>query len=371
MSLISKSKCLSAILGVSLGVCSLRQMSAAQNQSPSRHYLTQIATIDLPGPVGTRFDYLTIDRDDHYLLSAHLAAGLLYIIDLRTNKVLHAVNDVPGVEGVEYVSDLKKVYTSDWYENKIGVIDLEEFRVVKKIPTEAKPDGSTYAAPFHKLYVSDERGRAEAVIDVRTDQVVRTLHFDSETGVPIYDPTIHDVFVNLQDRNILAEIDPATDQVIARHPVSGCQGNHGMALDTQSHRAFISCEGNQVLAVMNLDNYQVITTMPLAAGPDVVMFDPGLKRAYVACSSGAISIFQEDDPQHFRKLEDFPVQKKVHSIAIDPGTHRVYAPEEQEDGKPVARMIVFEASQSQKPTSDHPQSQDSISLPSRLPMGGP
>jgi DNA-binding beta-propeller fold protein YncE len=118
-----------------------------------------------------------------------------------------------------------------------------------------------------------------------------------------------------------------------------------MALDTQSHRAFISCEGNQVLAVMNLDNYQVIATMPLAAGPDVVMFDPGLKRAYVACSSGVISIFQEDDPQHFRKLEDFPVQKKVHSIAIDPETHRVYAPEEQEDGKPVARMIVFEASQ--------------------------
>ncbi len=27
--------------------------------------------------------YLTIDYDDHYLLSAHLAAGLLYVIDLR------------------------------------------------------------------------------------------------------------------------------------------------------------------------------------------------------------------------------------------------------------------------------------------------
>jgi len=34
--------------------------------------LKQIATIDLPGPKGERFDYLTMDDEDHYLLSAHL-----------------------------------------------------------------------------------------------------------------------------------------------------------------------------------------------------------------------------------------------------------------------------------------------------------
>ena len=50
-----------------------------------------------------------------------------------------------------------------------------------------------------------------------------------------------------------------------------------------------------------------------------------------------------DDPNHYRKLEDFPVQKKVHSLAVDPETHRVYAPEQEADGKPVARMSVYEA----------------------------
>lgn len=44
-----------------------------------------------------------------------------------------------------------------------------------------------------------------------------------------------------------------------------------------------------------------------------------------ASSVGAILVFQEDDPDHFRKLEDFPVQKKVHSLAVDEQTHRVYA----------------------------------------------
>jgi hypothetical protein len=42
--------------------------------------LRSVSSFDLPGPTGKRFDYLTIDYDDHYLLSAHLAAGLLYVM---------------------------------------------------------------------------------------------------------------------------------------------------------------------------------------------------------------------------------------------------------------------------------------------------
>jgi DNA-binding beta-propeller fold protein YncE len=305
--------------------------------------LRQIASFDLPGPPGKRFDYLTIDSDDEYLLSAHLGAGLLYVIDLKTNKVLQAIPGVPGVEGVEYVPELKKVYTSDWYEDKIGVIDLQHMKVISKIPTAEKPDGSAYAAPFHKLYVSDERGKAEAVVDVQHDTILKTLHFKSETGMPQYDPAARRIYLNLQDLNTFAVIDPATDAVVGEYPVTPCKGNHGMALDPEHHRAFLSCEDNNLMAVFDLDKHRVITTLPLANGPDVIKFDPGLKRIYDACYSGAISVFQQDDPDHYRKLEDFPTQHKVHSLAVDEQTHRVYAPEQEENGKPVARMVVYEA----------------------------
>jgi hypothetical protein len=33
----------------------------------------------------------------------------------------------------------------------------------------------------------------------------------------------------------------------------------------------------------------------------------------------------------------------VHSLAVDPSTHRVYAPEQEEDDQPVARIVVYEA----------------------------
>lgn len=304
--------------------------------------LRKVGTIDLPGPKGQRFDYLTTDDEDHYLLSAHLGPGILYVIDLRTEKLVKAIPGVPGITGVEYVPGLRKVYTSDWGENKIGVVALHSMSVVKRLPTAAKPNGSAYAAPFCKLYVSDTDGMSVAIVDVDRDTIVKTLHFNSETGMPQYDSVARKIYVNLRRVNEIAEIDPATDTVAARYPVAGCEHNHGMAVDSAHHRAFLLCGGNRTLTVFALDRHQAIAHFPIPAGADVVKFDSGNGRIYAACSSGFISVVQERDADHFEKLEDFPVQKLVHSLAVDPATHRVYAPEQEEDGKPVARMTIYE-----------------------------
>jgi hypothetical protein len=98
-----------------------------------------------------------------------------------------------------------------------------------------------------------------------------------------------------------------------------------------------------VLTVFNPDTHQAIADLSMAKGADVVQFDPGLGRIYVAGTSSTISVFQEDVPDHFRKLADVVVETKVHSLAVDVRTHRVYAPEEQEHGRSVAKVVVFDA----------------------------
>jgi DNA-binding beta-propeller fold protein YncE len=323
--------------GISVGIAALVLGNALSAQT-----LKKVATIDLPGPKGQRFDYLTVDQEDHYLLSGHLGPGILYVIDVGTNRLVKAIPGVPGITGLEYVPGLKKVYTSNWGENKIGVLDLRQMQIIKRLSTGEKPNGSTYAEPFGKVYVSDTNGKQEAIIDVHKDAIVKTLTFDSETGTPQYDPVSRKVFINLRSVNQIAVVDPANDSVIGRYPVAGCEHNHGMALDPDARRAFLLCGGNRTFTVFDLDGHKSVAHLPLPAGADVVKFDPGLKRVYAACSSGAIMVVQEDDPNDFRKLEDFPVQPKVHSLAVDLETHRLYAPEEEEDGKPVARMVVYE-----------------------------
>jgi DNA-binding beta-propeller fold protein YncE len=310
--------------------------------------LRKVGTIELPGPKGERFDYLTMDDEDHWLLSAHLGPGILYVIDARTNKLVKAIPGVPGITGLEYVPGLRKVYTSDWGEEKIGIVDLQTMKVTKRLATAAKPNGSIYAASFHKVYVADTLGRSVAIVDVQKDIIVKTLEFKSETGMPQYDSVDRKVYVNLRNTNEISEIDPATDTVLGTYPVEGCRYNHGMAIDSQHHRAFLLCNGTKTLTIFALDTHKAVAHLPIPTGADVVKFDPGLGRIYAACSSGFIAVFQQDDADRYRKLEDLAVQKMVHSLAVDTATHRVYAPEQQENGQPVARMVVYEAIGAQK-----------------------
>jgi YVTN family beta-propeller protein len=277
------------------------------------------------------------------LFSAHLGADVLYVIDLKTNKLIKMITDTPGAEGVEYVPELNKVYTSNRGDHTISVIDMNKMEVVKKIPAISKPDGSAYASDFKKLYVSDERGKMLLVIDVNKDEVVKKIVFDSETGMPQYDSISKKIYLNLQDKNIFAVIDPRTDSIIGQYSVRDCIKNHGMALDVKNRLAFLVCENNDIMTVLNLETFKPVAYLKIASGGDVVKYDPGNKRIYVGCSSGVISVFHEDDASHFTKLEDFSVQKKVHSLTIDVRTHRVYAPEQEEDGIAVSKMIIYDA----------------------------
>src|SRR5207249_4258901 len=248
----------------------------------------------------------------------------LYVIDMRTNKLVKAIPGLPGITGLEYVPGLHKVYTSNWGEEKIGIVDLRTMSVIKRLPTESKPNGIAYAEPFRKVYVVNTLGKAVSIVDVNKDEIVKVLRFNSETGTPGYDAVAKKIYVTLRSTNAVAEIDPSTDRLIGRYPVESCRFNHGMAVDSEHHRAFLLCGGTRNLTVFALDSHKAIAHFPIPAGADVVKFDSGQDRAYAACSSGAISIVQEEASEHFRKIEDFPVQKFVHSLAVDPVTHRVY-----------------------------------------------
>ena len=56
-----------------------------------------------------------------------------------------------------------------------------------------------------------------------------------------------------------------------------------------------------------------------------------------------VPAFAQEIPSDYQEVLKFLDRKAVHSLPLDVKTHRVYAPEEEEDGKPVARMVVYEA----------------------------
>src|SRR5258708_40248002 len=128
-----------AMIKVAIILLGLSIIASGQSSAQS---LKRVGFIDLPGPKGQRFDYLTMDDEDHYLLSAHLGPGILYIIDVRTNSLVKAIPGLPGITGVEYIPGLHKAYTSDWGEEKIVIGELLQMRLLKRLPTAQKPNAS-------------------------------------------------------------------------------------------------------------------------------------------------------------------------------------------------------------------------------------
>src|SRR6266545_7246269 len=129
--------------------------------------------------------------------------------------------------------------------------------------------------------------------DAKTNQRLTTIALGGGAGNTQYDSISEHIFVTVHGQNNLAEIDPTKDQVIGRYPLPGCNGSHGLNIDSEHRLAFVACEENAKLAVFDLDAKKMTAIHSVGADPDVLAFDKGFSRLYVSAESGIITIFGE------------------------------------------------------------------------------
>jgi len=299
--------------------------------------LQVVADIPLGGNT-TRLDYESLDARHHLLFIAHLGDSAVIVFDTQAQRVVSRIPKVSKVHGVLVIPDLGKVYASATGTNEVVVIDETSLQITARVPGGIYPDGIAYAPEVHKLYVSDEHGNTETVIDVTTNKRIATIPLGGEVGNTQYDPTSKHVFANVQTRNQLVEIDPTTDQVVARIDLPGAKGNHGLLIVPGMRRAFVVCEDNNMLLVVNLENKKVVASFGVARDPDVLAFDPALGYLYVAGESGTVSLFKIESANVTKRGEG-TLGPNAHVVAVDPDTHKAYFPLRNLDGHTALRIV--------------------------------
>mgnify|MGYP001026633196 FL=1 len=319
------------VLAVSLPVCGHAGNPASQLP------LTTVAEVPLPGNT-TRWDYASLDAPRHHLFLAHLGDSAVVVFDTAQRKVIATVSDISQVHGVLYVPQLDRVYASATGTNEVVAIDTRTFKIVARMPGGDYPDGMAYAPDVHKLYVSDEHGGTDTVIDTASNKRIATVPLGGEVGNTQYDSISRHIFANAQTRNQLVEIDPVADKVVARIDLPGARGNHGLYIDAPARIAFIACEGNNRLLVLNMTDHQVMRSFDVAKDPDVPAFDPGLDWLYVAGESGQVSVFKVQG-QRVSASGTAWLGPNAHVVAVDPTTHRAYFPLKDVQGHPVLRVM--------------------------------
>lgn len=296
-----------------------------------------VADIPLPGDT-SRFDYASLDPGRHLLFIAHLGASEILAFDTRTRAVVARIKNASHVHGVLAIPELNRVYASATGTNEVVAIDETSFAVVARMPGGIYPDGMAYAPDANKVYVSDETGATETVIDVRSNRRIASLQLGGEAGNTQYDPVSKHIFVNVQTRMQLVEIDPATDTIVARIDLPGADGNHGLLIDARRQLAFIACEGNDKLLVLDLKTRRLREALAVGGGPDVLAEDVAASEIVVAAESGIVDVFGIGRDNALEKIGRF-IAPNAHVVAIDPDQHLIYLPLKNLSGKPVLRIM--------------------------------
>src|SRR5262245_17740151 len=317
-----------------LGVMLVASGLGASSRPP---VLVKIADIALPGRA-SRFDYQSFDPKTKTLYFSHMGDGELVVFDTASRKVTAHLPGFPTVTGVLAVPALHRLFASVPGNHEVAVVDTEALKVVARIPDGEFPDGLAYAPEAGKVFVSDERGGKETVIDASSNRRIDTIDMGGEVGNTQYDSGSRRILANVQTRNQLVVIDPQTDTIVARHNLKGGEGPHGLLIVPDGRVAFAACEGDARLLVVDLETFEVKQVFSTGEGPDVLAFDTGLERLYVATESDVVSVFHLQG-RTLETLEDLVVAPNSHTISVDAETHEVYLPLKNIDGRPVLRIM--------------------------------
>jgi len=216
-------------------------------------------------------------------------------------------------------------------------VDTKTLKTIAMAGPVNYPDGLAYSPSTKRVFVSDEHGGVDAVVDATTNKLLTSIPLGGGAGNTVYDPGSGRILVAVHGANDLAAIDPEAMKIVGRYPLPGVKNPHGIALDVDRRLAFVAGEENHSLAVFDLQSMKLLSVHQVGDDPDVLAYDPGLKRLYVSAESGTVSVFQEAD-HDLRLLGQFNMPH-AHTVSVDPKTHLVYFPLENVQGRPLLRVM--------------------------------
>ncbi len=303
----------------------------------SRLPLQDVADLPLPGS-SSRFDYQAVDTRRRRLFIAHLGAGRLIAFDVAHRRVSGMVGGLPGVRGVAVAPDLGRVYAAATDRHQLVTLDERTLRVRGRAAAGGFPDGVAYDAADALIFVSDVDGRQEMIFQARSGRRVGRVQLSGDPGNVQYDTPTRTMIVAVGSAGEVDVIAPRARRILKRIRVPGCDRPHGVEVVSSQRRAFVACEGNSKLVVVDLARLRARALFSVGEDPDVLDFDPGRRRLYVASESGVVSVFALRG-DGLAKLGEAKLADHAHSVAVDPKTHLVYFPLEDVGGKPVLRIM--------------------------------
>lgn len=333
-------------------ICSVLVIDGrAQQQPPANQKKTPlklIQTIPLPGLKEGDFDHFTFDSDGHRLFLTGEENDKLFVLDTKTNKLIHTLEKVTSPHAILYRKDVNKLFVVEGDDSVVRVYDSNTYKKLGQIMLAIDADSIAYDPATQYVYVVNG-GRAAktpysfiSVVDTNQSKKVRDIKINNEhVEAVVLEKSGPRLFCNITGMNAVGVMDRTQSALQSTWPLpAGVEQNVAMALDESNHRLLVAARKPGTLVVMDSDNGKVIASLPSVGMVDDMAFDASQKRIYLA-GDQFVDVFEQKDADHYILLGHVPGGFRAKTGILIPELKRYYlaAPKH---GTKTAEVRVYE-----------------------------
>ena len=278
------------------------------------------------------WDLLAVDSQREHLFLSR--SDRVQVLQTGDGTLAGTIQGTDHVHGIAIAEALSRGFTTNGASNSVTEFDLGTLQRIRDIRVSGQsPDAIVYDAFSHRLFVFNARSNNASVIDPASGKEIATIAFEGNPELGASDGKGH-IFVNIEDKAELAEIDAQAMRVTHAWPLPGCEEPSGLAMDVAHGRLFSVCQ-NGTMAITDAGSGRQVARVAIGEGPDGAAFDPSMQTIFSPNGkSGSLTIVHEDDPEHYRVVQTLATQASARTIALDPGSHRLYLPAASFSGQP-------------------------------------
>jgi len=274
----------------------------------------------VPIPGQGSWDYLAVDGAARRVYVSH--GTQVEVLDADSGAIVGKIPDTPGVHGIAIAADLGRGFVSDGQAGKVTIFDLKTLQTIGQAQTGQKPDAIIFDPATSRVFAFNGGSNSATVIEAADGKVAGTIDLGGGPEFAAADGKGY-VYDNLEDESLVLKINSKTLKVEQRWPTAPCASPSSLAMDRENRRLFIGCR-SKVMAVMNADTGQAITTLPIGDHVDATAFDVDSKLIFNSNGEGSISVIRQESPDKYSAVETVKTLPRAKTMALDPKTHQLF-----------------------------------------------
>ena len=301
-----------------IGLTALAVRAQAEEPTPLR----LVQTIPLPNVEG-RIDHMAVDLKGQRLFIAALGNNTVEVLDLRAGKRIRSITGLHEPQGVGFIPEFNKIFVANAKSGACEVFDGSSFKPIKSIKFSDDADNIRYDAAARRVYVGYGSGGV-GIIDAATGDHLGAIKLEGHPESFQLEKSGPRLFANIPTSQKIVVVDREKRATITAWPTAGATANFPMALDETHHRLFVGFRKPAKLLVFDTESGKVVANMDSAGDADDVFYDNSHQRIYISGGEGFLSIFQQDDADHYRAMTKIPTAMGARTSLFVPELSRFY-----------------------------------------------